>query len=104
MHKILVIEDSVTVRTIVKKLIEDNSHFNCELCKNLAQAKKAFDSGENYLAAVVDLNLPDAPNGESVDLALSYNIPTIVLSGNFEENTRNQLLDKGVLDLSLIHI
>lgn len=98
MHKILVIEDSVTVRMIVKKLIEDNPHFNCELCKDLAQAKKVFESGESYLAAVVDLNLPDAPNGESVDLALSYNIPTIVLSGNFEENTRNQLLDKGVLD------
>ena len=38
------------------------------------------------------------PNGESVELSLSYNVPTVVLTGNFDEFTRAQLLDQGVLD------
>ena len=31
-------------------------------------------------------------------MALSYDLPTLVLTGNFDEFTRSQLLDKGVLD------
>jgi len=98
MYKVLVVEDSSTVRKIVNKLIEDNPHFTCDLCEDLAEAKSALESDNEYLAAIVDLNLPDAPNGESVELALSYNLPTIVLTGNFDEFTRAQLLDQGVLD------
>ena len=98
MYKVLVVEDSITVRKIVNKLIEDNPHFTCDLCEDLAEAKSALESETEYLAAIVDLNLPDAPNGESVELALSHNVPTIVLTGNFDEFTRAQLLDQGVLD------
>ncbi len=98
MYKVLVVEDSLTVRKIVNKLIEDNPHFTCDLCEDLAEAQSALDSDNEYLAAIVDLNLPDAPNGESVELALSHNVPTIVLTGNFDEFTRAQLLDQGVLD------
>ena len=98
MYKVLVVEDSVTVRKIVNKLIEENPHFTCDLCEDLAEAKSALESGTEYLAAIVDLNLPDAPRGESVELALSHNVPTIVLTGNFDEFTRAQLLDQGVLD------
>lgn len=98
MYKVLVVEDSVTVRKIVNKLIEENPHFTCDLCEDLAEAKGALESGTEYLAAIVDLNLPDAPRGESVELALSHNVPTIVLTGNFDEFTRAQLLDQGVLD------
>lgn len=98
MYKVLVVEDSATVRKIVNKLIEDNPHFTCELCEDLGEASTALANNSDYLAAIVDLNLPDAPNGESVELALSYNLPTIVLTGNFDEFTRAQLLDQGVLD------
>ncbi|MEC8230866.1 MAG: diguanylate cyclase [Pseudomonadota bacterium] len=98
MYKVLVVEDSATVRKIVNKLIEDNPHFTCDLCEDLAEASTALANNSDYLAAIVDLNLPDAPNGESVELALSYNLPTIVLTGNFDEFTRAQLLDQGVLD------
>jgi diguanylate cyclase (GGDEF)-like protein len=98
MYKVLVVEDSLTVRKIVNKLIEDNPHFTCVLCESLAEAKEALEKDQDFLAAIVDLNLPDAPNGESVELSLSYNVPTVVLTGNFDEFTRAQLLDQGVLD------
>ena len=66
MYKVLVVEDSLTVRKIVNKLIEDNPHFTCDLCEDLAEAKSALESDTEYLAAIVDLNLPDAPNGEHI--------------------------------------
>ena len=98
MYKVLVVEDSLTVRKIVNKLIEDNPHFTCDLCENLSEAQQALEKSHDYLVAIVDLNLPDAPNGESVELALSHNVPTVVLTGNFDEFTRAQLLDQGVTE------
>ncbi len=98
MFKILVVEDSHIVRKILNKLVEDNPHFQSVLCADYAQAKAKLESGEEYLAAIVDLNLPDAPRGEVVDLMLSNNVPTAVLTGTFDETLRNVLIDKGVLD------
>jgi len=62
MYKALVVEDSLTVRKIVNKLIEDNPHFTCVLCESLAEAKEALEKDQDFLAAIVDLNLPDAHN------------------------------------------
>lgn len=98
MFKVLVTEDSPIVRKILYKLIEDNPYFQSVLCEDLASAAKQLASGEEYLAAIVDLNLPDAPNGEIVEVMLAHEIPTVVLTGNFDEHLRHMLLDKGVLD------
>ena len=54
MYKVLVVEDSLTVRKIVNKLIEDNPHFTCDLCEDLAEAQSALESETEYLAAIVD--------------------------------------------------
>ena len=53
---------------------------------------------DTYFAAIVDLNLPDAQNGEIVDLILASKVPCIVLTGTFDDNLRLRLLNKGVLD------
>ncbi len=98
MQKVLVIEDSSTVRKVLTKLIGDNPKLHCVACANLAEAKEQIDKDKDFLVAIADLNLPDAPNGESVELMLSHDIPTIVLTGNFDENLRTSLLNKGVLD------
>ncbi|MBM6549837.1 diguanylate cyclase [Marinomonas ostreistagni] len=99
MYNILIVEDSIVVRKILNKLIGDNPYFNCVLCQDLAeaQAQLALDA-ERFFAAVVDLNLPDAPNGEVVEHVLNADIPTLVLTGNFDDDLRASLLNKGVLD------
>ncbi|GEA12514.1 response regulator [Alteromonas sp. KUL49] len=98
MQKVLVIEDSSTVRKVLTKLIGDNPNLHCVACANLAEAKEQIAKDKDFLVAIADLNLPDAPNGESVELMLSHEIPTIVLTGNFDENLRTSLLNKGVID------
>jgi diguanylate cyclase (GGDEF)-like protein len=62
-----------------------------------AQAQVAALQGELF-AAVVDLNLPDAPDGEIVDFCLGQKLPTIVLTGSFDPAKREKLLAKGVVD------
>jgi diguanylate cyclase (GGDEF)-like protein len=64
------------------------------------EAKHVFSSSapEEYLCAVVDFNLPDAPNGEAIDFAIESFLPTIVVTGRLDESTRTTILNKNVVD------
>lgn len=98
MYNILVVEDTAVVRKILEDLIGSNPFFRCVACKDLASAKEVLKQDVEFMAAVVDLSLPDAPNGEVVAEVLQRAIPAVVLTGNFDEQLRTQLLTQGVLD------
>ena len=78
MYKVLVVEDSLTVRKIVNKLIEDNPHFTCDLCEDLAEAKSALESDTEYLAAL-SLHFPTTFQ-PSYLLGISTNLPVLSYS------------------------
>jgi diguanylate cyclase (GGDEF)-like protein len=97
--KILVVEDSPMVSKILHHLLSQNPLFTPVLCACYKEAQEKFTGAEDtYFAAIVDLNLPDAQNGEIVDLVLASKVPCIVLTGTFDDNLRLRLLNKGVLD------
>ncbi|MEO9274086.1 response regulator [Marinomonas sp. 5E14-1] len=97
--KILVVEDSPVVLKVLKHLLSQNPEFIPVLCDCYKEAESKLNSeGKDFFAAIVDLNLPDAENGEIVDLVLSYKLPCVVLTGNFDDSLRLSLLNKGVLD------
>jgi len=99
MKRILVVEDSSMVMRVIKHVFNNSEVITPLYAESFAQAKAIVEAEQEPLfAAVVDLNLPDAPNGEVVDFTLGKNIPTIVLTGSFEEEKRKELLSKGVVD------
>lgn len=98
-RKILVVEDSPVVLKVLQHLLSQSSAFTPVLCACYQEAEAKLKSAEEeYFAAVVDLNLPDAENGEVVDLVLSYQVACIVLTGSIDDSLRLSLLNKGVLD------
>lgn len=98
-RKILVVEDSPVVLKVLQHLLSQSPTFVPVLCSCYKEAEnKLKDAGEEYFAAVVDLNLPDAENGEVVDLVLFYKVPCVVLTGSVDDSLRLSLLNKGVLD------
>lgn len=102
MRSILVIEDSPMVLKILAHLFRQQRDFEPVFCATLAEAELMLETSANlFFAALVDLNLPDAANGESVDLVLRYRLPCIVLSGSYDERRRDDLLTKGVVDYVL---
>lgn len=100
MKKILVVEDSEMVMKILRHLVQSSLlPYEPVYATSLAQAHACYDeSPEAFFAALVDLNLPDAPQGEVVDFTLSKKIPTIVLTGSYDEQRREQLFNKGIVD------
>ncbi|GAA4877032.1 diguanylate cyclase [Ferrimonas pelagia] len=97
--RILIVEDSATVTKVLRHLILQFGHFEALFAQTLAQAQQlCLQQADALFAAVVDLTLPDAPNGEIVELTLAHQLPTIVLTGNFDPKQRAHWQGKGVVD------
>lgn len=97
--KAIVVEDSQMVSRILKRLFQtSNLPLEPIFCETLLDAQKSIDLYEDIFIALVDLNLPDAPNGEIVDLMLAQEIPTVVLTASYDDNKREALLQQGIVD------
>ncbi|MBF0425231.1 MAG: response regulator [Magnetococcales bacterium] len=99
MDPLLIVEDSRSFASLLRSRLQ--AVFPCEvvLARTFAEAQRwvASKQGGCFLG-ILDLHLPDAPNGEVVDLVLGHKIPAIVLTGEFKEDLRSSVLSKGVLD------
>lgn len=69
--------------------------------ESLEEAKAILENDTDFLCAVLDFCLPDGPDGEVIDLALSYDMKVIVVTGKFDEQLRDAMLAKGVIDYIL---
>jgi diguanylate cyclase (GGDEF)-like protein len=99
MKKVLIIEDSTTVTKILKHILKSHSDIIAIFADTFAQSQTLYQQHKTELfAAIIDLNLPDAPNGETVDFFLSKKIPSIVLTANYQDDKREELLNKGITD------
>lgn len=102
MQTTLLVEDaSFFEKAIVKKLRDVGRH-QIMVARSYAEAENCLNLpiGEPDLA-LVDLTLPDAPDGEIVDLCDKWKIPTIVFTSRFDPKTRGKMLRKGVIDYVL---
>lgn len=98
-NKVLVIEDSPTSMKILKRLI-GKAHLTTVCAGSLTEAKHIVANSipEEYLCAVVDYTLPDAANGEAIDFIIDSYFPTVVVTGQLDENIRTNVLSKQVVD------
>jgi diguanylate cyclase (GGDEF)-like protein len=98
-RNILVVEDSPLVLKILEKMFRQQADLQPIFCASMAEAQVMLETSADLLfAAIIDLNLPDAPNGEIVDVVLHYQLPCIVLTGSYNEQRREEMLLKGVVD------
>lgn len=99
MQTILLVEDaSFFEKAALKKLTEIGEH-HVLVARDYAEAKDILASAaQTPDLALVDLTLPDAPDGEIVDLCIGNNIPTVVFTSRFEPRLRAAMRQKGVLD------
>lgn len=99
---ILVVEDSKIFSRILKNSIEANPEFEVVLAESYDALIALVESKQyDFFASLLDLNLPDAPDGEVVDYVLSHNIPAIVFTAQFDDDLRDRILSKGIVDYVL---
>ncbi|MDE1992122.1 MAG: diguanylate cyclase [Rhizobiaceae bacterium] len=101
-QKILLVEDSRMFTSILSHRFQTElglSVTHCPSMKTMNEALAADDHG--FTMAVVDLNLPDSPHGEALDVAITHHVPTIVFTATFDTDVRNRILERSIVDYVL---
>ncbi len=97
--RILIVDDSATVGMVVKNAVSSVVNMPVDLARSLAACNQLLAAHPNkYQVAVVDLSLPDAQDGEAVDMVLSHGIATIVLTGSLDSETHERISAKPIVD------
>ena len=97
MQRILIVEDNKTLAKLIAKKIQKSLKFEVDIAYKLSEAK-LFIRQYKYFITLLDINLPDAPNGEIVDYVLKHKNHAIVLSGNIDKDFRKKMLQKNIID------
>ncbi|KPZ56574.1 MULTISPECIES: response regulator [Pseudoalteromonas] len=97
MQRVLVVEDSKVVQQVLRHLTAQYLDVAVDFAWSLNECKDYIEK-HKYSLALVDLTLPDAPNGEVAKFTLSHAIPTVVLTSKIDEYKRQQMLELGVID------
>ncbi|MDD7912108.1 diguanylate cyclase [Pseudovibrio exalbescens] len=99
MKQVLLVEDANFFARIIQSELSKAGSFEVTIARTYAEAReKIEDPNYHPFLALVDLTLPDAQDGEVVDLAVGAGLPTIVFSARFDEKTRSSILSKGIVD------
>ncbi len=97
-ERILLVEDNKALSKLVTRKIQQSINFEVVQAYTYADVERELENNDDFFIALLDLNLPDAPNGEVVDFVLSYGIPSIILTGNIDEELRDEMFQKDIVD------
>lgn len=94
---IMLVEDSAAMALMLKSRIEAETTSQVEWCKTYAEASQALVSGRPTLA-VTGMNLPDAPDGEIIDLLEEEGVPTILFTATLNRKVRERASAPHIVD------
>ncbi|MCF6172618.1 MAG: diguanylate cyclase [Campylobacteraceae bacterium] len=97
-ERILIIEDNKALSKIITKKMEKNLDFKVLHAYSYSEAEEIISENDDFFVTLCDLNLPDAPDGEIVDFVISKGLPVIVLTGSIDEDMRETMLKKDIVD------
>jgi diguanylate cyclase (GGDEF)-like protein len=98
-RKILVVEDDKITAKILSSRLKSEIGIPVETAHTMHDAKGLLlDNPDDFCLAILDLNLPDAPNGEIVDFVLSEGVPSLVLTATYAPDVREEITEKNIID------
>ena len=98
-RRVLLINSSIAASRFLGEAIQKQCERQVEALSTLAQVRSHLDrTQEEFLAAVVGLELSDASGVEIVEFALGKGLPTIVLTGSWREETRRTFCRYSLFD------
>jgi len=96
-YPILIVENQKTIAYLLDAAIKDRYGYATVIAASMKEAELAIQAQPIHLA-ISDLNLPDAPHEEIVDLLTRHNISTIALTSTFGLEMKKTILNKGVIN------
>lgn len=99
MQQILLVEDSMMFGRLAKKRLEKVFGIPVLWAQSLAETEKILKEQAGLFSfALLDFNLPDAPQGEVIDLVVDQGISSIVFTASMSTEVRSFIWEKRVAD------
>lgn len=96
--RVLVVEDVKSISNFICRQIQNKLGLETIPAASYQETREILERETDFFTALLDLNLPDAPEGEIVDFVISKDIPSIVLTATFDEKVRERIQRKNVVD------
>lgn len=102
MRQILLVEDSKMFGRLAKQKIESSFDLPVFWAKSYAETVELLKASKgSFSMALLDYNLPDAPNGEVIDLVTSKGISSFVFTTSLSDEIREYVWSRKVADYIL---
>lgn len=99
MQQILLVEDSLMFGKLAKRKIEKEFDLTVFWAKSYKETEAILqEEGASFSMALLDFNLPDAPEGQVIDRVVKEGISSFVFTGSMSEEVRTKVWKKKVAD------
>ncbi len=99
LKRILLVEDDPFLGSQIERRLKTEEDFVCEWVKSLAAAQTRLAAEpDDFFAAILDFNLPDARQGEIIPEILGRGIPTLVFTASSDAAVREKVWSYNVVD------
>lgn len=95
---ILIVEDSLMYGRLLERSIINSLGFKTIWLKTFADTEAFLKTGEPVTMALLDYCLPDALDGEIIDLCLDHDVPSVIITSSFSDDLQETIWSKRVLD------
>jgi len=100
LKKLLIVDNSTLIINVLKDLFLKKNRFQIFVAKSLDEVQHLINNNK-FFAAISNIVLPDALNGELLDVLESNNIPTVVLSSKIDSENIKTLNNKKIVEYIL---
>lgn len=98
-NKVLVVDDSLVINKILTESITTDLHLDVVSVFDMTGAIKAIsDHPDQFFVAILDLNLPDAPDGQIVQAMVTLGIRPIILTATLSDDLHDEMMSKPIID------
>jgi diguanylate cyclase (GGDEF)-like protein len=98
---VLVVENSPSYAAMVAEAIRERLGLPVTAVTSLADARRALMDENRYFLVLTGLVLADADQQTIIDTFVSRGLPTVVVSGVYDETIRQRILGRSVVDCVL---
>ncbi len=100
--RVLVAQQEQAVRDALVERVHDALGVHADAVNTASAVRKLLSAHEGeFVLAVVDTRLPDAPEGEVLEVLTSNQIPTIAITSQVTEPVATRLQDRHIIDCVL---
>lgn len=100
--RILIVEDSQTLsKYLVRKIKSAVVDVHIDVVDRYSDLQRLLEEEHDYTLALLDIYLPDMQDTKLIEYVLSHEIPSVVMTGEFNDATYRKLQSLGLVDFVL---